>query len=626
MTKHKSMFTVIFTQDLIQRLKMLGNSRPFSYSPRGFPPEEFPQSRWTFQKDDSRRSSPQNSQRSVPRPTAKSIYIQRKEYSETLSRQSDNINVRVEHVLTCELDGQQLTAADDCVTKLKKLNGQGRLWCQLMIMEVQGAYLLLRDTENKAELEALQLINIQQTKAVLDSCAYNSLLLVIVRQRGKRFPQVFIFQCEEMGADLLKSDLDKCIQRGGGLVEPRREQVINRARLDNVIGLQTEVGGPQVRNIPPPPGFHAPRDDGSHGQRDPSGPRRSHELAELTDVERNTEILNHILNDLEVFLGKVLTPPTETTPLVNESKKKKKKNKSAVVSLPPAQECISCIQKIKYGFNLLGQLDGLLVNTSASDYVHYLFNSLATILPHYHADLPSSVLSPLPTEASLRLLKQTVSPEEDRLWRSLGNSWNIPRSRWPDDDVPPYVPEFYDGWRLPPPSPVRLPPPNNSVSRSGSRRFPNDERSEEGGDNMRVMHDFVARNNRELSIMKGEVVEVVQRSKQWWLVRNNVGVEGNVPQYVLEPLRSERRSLPRIPPTLDTASSPPDVRVWLHYKGFSKITVASLGVLNGDMLLQMSKEDMRSVCPEEGAKVFFHLQAVKSAIALASEPSYDIRY
>ncbi|XP_077468680.1 epidermal growth factor receptor kinase substrate 8-like protein 3b [Stigmatopora argus] len=622
---------------------MLGNSRPFSYSPRGFPPEEFPQSKWTFQQDDSRRSSPQSSQRSVPRPTAKSIYMQRKEYSESLSRQSENINVRVEHVLTCELDGQQLTAVDDCLTKLKKLNAQGRLWCQLMIMEVQGAYLLLRDTENKAELEALQLLNIQQTKAVLDSCAYDSLLLITVRERGKRFPQVLIFQCEEMGADLLKSDLDKCIQRGSGFVEPRREQVVNRAHLDNLIGLQAEVGGPQVRNqapvpqwterdpdIPPPPGFHAPRDDGSHRQRDLSGPRRSHEVAELTDVERNTEILNHILNDLEVFLGKVLAPPTETTPQINESKKKrlkvkKQKNKSPVVSLPPAQECISCLQKIKYGFNLLGQLDGLLVNTSASDYVHYLFNSLATILPHYHSDLPSSVISPLPTEASLRLLKQTVSPEEDRLWRSLGNSWNIPRSRWPDDDIPPYVPEFYDRWSPPPPpGPVRLPPPNNPVSRSGSRRLPNDERAEEGGDNMRVMYDFVARNSRELSVFKGEVVEVVQRSKQWWLVRNNGGVEGNVPQYVLEPPRSERRSPPRAPPTLDTASSPAEVRAWLHYKGFSKITVASLGVLNGDMLLQMSKEDMRTVCPEEGAKVFFHLQAVKSAIALSSESSYDI--
>ncbi|XP_057679689.1 epidermal growth factor receptor kinase substrate 8-like protein 3b isoform X2 [Corythoichthys intestinalis] len=611
---------------------MLTNSRPFSYSPRGFSPEELPQSRWTFQQDDSRGSSPQGSRRSVPRLTAKSIYMQRKEYSESLTRQSDNINVKVEHLLTCELDGQQLATMDDCVAKLQRLNAKGRLWSQEMIMEVQGAYLLLLDIENKAELEALPLLNIQQTKAVLDSCAYDSLLLLTARERSKRFPQVFIFQCEEMGADLLKSDIDKFIQRGGGVVEPRREQAI----------MSPQAGALQVRNqalplerpvpqwaerdpdIPPPPRFFAPQEEAGP-QRDLSGHRGS---PELTDVERNTEILNHILNDLEVFMGKVLAA-TATPAQVDKSKKKvkKKKNKNPVVSMPPPQEFISCLQKIKYGFNLLGQLDGSLVNTSASDYVHYFFNSLAIILPHYHANLPTTVLSPLLTEASLRLLRQTVSPEEDQLWQSLGDSWNIPRSRWPDEDVPPYIPEFYDGWR----PPAQLPSQNGQVGRSGSQRLP-PGRNDDRRDNMRVMYDFAARNNRELAVMKGEVVEVVQRSKQWWLVRNNRGVEGNVPQNVLEPMRSglpaENTRPPRGPPTLDTVSSPAEVKAWLQYKGFSKITVASLGVLTGKMLLQMSKDDMRTVCPEDGAKVFFQLQAIKSAIALASEPSgpYDARY
>lgn len=51
----------------------------------------------------------------------------------------------------------------------------------------------------KAELELLPLSCIQQTKAVLDSCAYNSLLTITVQQRNKRIPQVFMFQCEETG-------------------------------------------------------------------------------------------------------------------------------------------------------------------------------------------------------------------------------------------------------------------------------------------------------------------------------------------------------------------------------------------------------------------------------------------
>lgn len=38
---------------------------------------------------------------------------------------------------------------DDCVSMLKKLDARGRLWAQEMIMEIQGAYLLLCDIETK---------------------------------------------------------------------------------------------------------------------------------------------------------------------------------------------------------------------------------------------------------------------------------------------------------------------------------------------------------------------------------------------------------------------------------------------------------------------------------------------
>lgn len=47
-------------------------------------------------------------------------------------------------------------------------------------------------------------------------------------------------------------------------------------------------------------------------------------------------------------------------------------------------------------------------------------------------------------------------------------------------------------------------------------------------------------------------------------------------------------------------------------------TVTSLGVLTGKLLLGMTKDEIRTVCPEEGGKVFFQLQAIKSAIAVSN--------
>lgn len=372
------------------------------------------------------------------------------------------------------------------------------------------------------------------------------------------------------------------------------------------------------------------------------------------------EILNHVLNDLEIFMNAVSAAANESLAQEEKSKKKKKKSKkkqgaknAPAVALPSWEDYVSCLQKIKYGFNLLGQLDGVLTNPSAEDFVHFLFTNLGMLIPLYPLDLPPTVLTPLLTEPAIHLLSQVVSPEEDALWRSLGDSWNIPRSRGPDNNVPPYIPEFYDGWQPPPPS------QNRPMSRSSSQRLPpgqqpygriNSGMIEPPSDSswmtpppppphsneplyVRVSYDFMARNNRELNVMKGEVVEVIQKSKQWWLVRNKRNEEGHVPQNVLEPMTGssavdgpQRES--RGPPTLDMNSTAAEVKGWLEYKGFSKITVKSLGVLTGKLLLGLSKDEIRTVCPEEGGKVFFQLQAIKSAIALSSDPSglYNSRY
>ncbi|KAJ4934624.1 hypothetical protein JOQ06_007409 [Pogonophryne albipinna] len=634
---------------------MFGNTGPFSYAPRGFSQEDLPQQRRAFQQDDLRGAPLQRN--NMSRPSAKSIYKQRKEYSDSLNKHPDNFHVRVEHLFTCELDGQEVKTMDDCLAKLKRLDGKGRLWPQEMTMEVQGGYLLLSDIETKAELESLPLLSIVKTKAVLDSCAYNSLLTVTVQERNKRTRQVFMFQCEETGAEQVKSDLDKAVQRGGDVVEPRREIPDIRSNLENIIGQHVpgRQAGPRPvlreRTPPPPPDQPPPQWRDREPVEDMPPPRSYtpqepmmhhpdlHELqispepAEQTDTERSTDILNHILNDLEIFMGRVSAAVNASAlPQGEKSKKKKssskkkksKKNGATDASLPTWEEYVSYLQKVKYGFNLLGQLEGNLSSPTAPDFVHIFFNSLNSILPEYPADLPLTVLSPLLTEAALRLLSEVVDPEEDRLWRSLGDCWNFPRSRFPNEDVQPYIPEFYDGWQ---PSPLsRRPSPLPPMSRSNSQRFPPNA-PREPPLYMRVIYDFMARNNRELSIMKWEDVQVVKKEKQWWLVRNSREEEGYVPQNVLEPIKSGEPAQDQPwdarggPVTLDMTSTSAEVKAWLDYKGFSRITVNSLGVLSGKLLLGMSKDEIRTVCPEEGGKVFFQLQAVKSAIALASEPS-----
>ncbi|KAK7878556.1 hypothetical protein WMY93_030392 [Mugilogobius chulae] len=141
---------------------MFGSS-PFSYAPGGLSPDDFSPRR-SFHNDDQRDSPMQRN--NMSRPTGKSIYMQRKEYSETLNKQSDGLSVRVEHLFTCDMDGQDVNSINDCVAKLKRLDTKGRVWSQEMILELQGGYLVLSDIETKVELDTLALNNIIETNAI----------------------------------------------------------------------------------------------------------------------------------------------------------------------------------------------------------------------------------------------------------------------------------------------------------------------------------------------------------------------------------------------------------------------------------------------------------------------------
>ncbi|XP_018589405.2 epidermal growth factor receptor kinase substrate 8-like protein 3b [Scleropages formosus] len=614
---------------------MFGNSRFTRDSTSSFSSLQSHGSFWEEQRSSSSR------------PSGKTIYLQRKEYAESMNRQPDNFQYRVQHLFTLEMDGQQVRGVDDCVARLKQLDARGRVWAQDMILEARGVYLQLSDIETKEELETLPLARISDIQAVLDSCTYNSLLMVAV-QEGSR-SKVFMFQCEEVGAENIRDDLKSTIQhrKGEASNQLQRNQHSIRSDLENILGQEvrrsfrnTEPPPMQPERYVPPPEQPPPqRNDPDREQRLPfapqEDPRRGREASPLppyTETDRSVEIFNHIVADLELFMEKV----SAAIPMQVKGKKSKQKKGKGAVAMPPTDEFISCLEKIKYGFNIMGKVNGQISNPSAAEFVHILFSTLSFVVSHCPPDLPPSVLIPLLTESTLRLMAQEVTPEEDQLWQSLGDAWNIPRSKWPDGDLlPPYVPEFYDGWR--PPSPVQALPNERFVSRSSSQRNQPEQnygpwdkppsRSNGPSIYMRVMYDFMARNPQELSVMKGEMVQVLDQSRQWWLVRNNSNQEGHVPHNLLEPLEGDRppeQPAPRpstghqSPPSINMMSSPNDVKAWLEYKGFSQITVRSLGTLTGALLLGMTRDELRAVCPEEGGRVFFHLQGVKSALAVTA--------
>lgn len=49
------------------------------------------------------------------------------------------------------------------------------------------------------------------------------------------------------------------------------------------------------------------------------------------------------------------------------------------------------------------------------------------VVSHCPEDLPMTIVAPLLIPQAIRLMSEEASAEEDQLWQSLGDAWNIPR-------------------------------------------------------------------------------------------------------------------------------------------------------------------------------------------------------
>ncbi|XP_053104275.1 epidermal growth factor receptor kinase substrate 8-like protein 3 [Hemicordylus capensis] len=576
---------------------------------------------------------------SMSRPSGKAIYRQRKEYAELMAKQQNEFQYRVEHLFTGYVDGKDICNTESCISQLKMMDAQGQVWGQDMLLNVKNHKLLLTDTEAEEELDCYPLESIQECTCILDSCIYNSILAITVKEMRPHRTSIMLFQCEQIGAELLKTKVEKAIEEWRG---EQQSQDFFRNNLENMLSQHSRPsinGKPprlsQDRRAPGPMGMdHAPspapapwqqqeehpwkaspvpldyrrETEQALGRQQKDEPAREESELQMKQDERNVEILNHVLSDIEVFAEKV---QRASGSLSNKKKKNQKKKNQGNEALPLQPEFKECFQKIKYSFNLLAKLEHTMQQPSAPEMIHLIFSTLSTILSNCPwAELAPAVALPLLIPSAIDLLSRSLDSAEQLTWRSLGAAWNLSRAEHPDgQSIPPYKPTFSDGWVLP--EPIQK---HNSMdlTYSGNQNTFSD-RASDPPQVMQAMYEFHARNSRELTVRKGDLLEVLDQRKKWWLARNTSGEKGYIPNNILEPLEQKppkgdaMEQVSRGFPDLQPSSTPAEVTLWLRSKGFSKITVKSLGILNGRQLLSMSQEELKTVCPEEGRRVFLML-------------------
>ncbi|KPP68424.1 epidermal growth factor receptor kinase substrate 8-like [Scleropages formosus] len=671
---------------------------------------------------------------------AKALYEKRKSYTRnSINSITDTSQYHVEHLTTFAMDRKEaVITVEDGLRKLKLLEAKSKVWTQEMLMQVDEKAVSLIDVETKNELENFPLSHILQCQAVMDACSYDSILALVYKEPGQGKPDMHLFQCDDIKANLIHADIESAISDfKGGKTKKRPDTLKMILRSDGV--------------IPPPPTAPAPVPPASVHQVDVKGRVAAwsawaaneqldqEKLREYMDqdespettaarVERDVQILNHLLDDIEYFVTKLQRAAEAFGELSKRKKNKKSKKKGpgeGVLTLrakPPTQEeFVDCFQKFKHAFNLLAKLRPYIQNPSAVDLVHFLFIPLNMVVQATGGvDLAKSIVSPLLTSDAIDFLHSAGTAQERHLWVSLGDGWTKCRLEWPKDHYfPPYVPRFRDGWEPPalasigrPQDPEEqqqhldrtpLEPPSiqeslysdgyafgnqvckrthlvdqqmalAAIKQAFSRHL---DRNHDGHSRTplknyaRSKYDFVARNNTELSIVKDEIVEV----------RNGSGASGYVPNNILEAAgvldmsagRSDaayshtiqvRAPLPQpryhsdlsvsfgstgrksnmeevqdellqrltlgrsaqkkiqIPPrsssmptvSITYNSSADEVKAWLEAKGFSSVTISSLGVLTGAQLFSLNKEELKTVCPEDGARVYSQVTVQKAAL------------
>uniref|UniRef100_A0A8C7I281 EGFR pathway substrate 8, signaling adaptor n=1 Tax=Oncorhynchus kisutch TaxID=8019 RepID=A0A8C7I281_ONCKI len=556
----------------------------------GYTPPSFPQGgfdSYTSQLNGHGSQStepPDCNARTNTKSISKALYEQRKNYTKnSINSMTNTSQYHVEHLTTFVLDRKEaMINTEDGIRKLRLLDAKGKVWTQDMLLQVEEKTVSLIDPETKNELENFPLGTIMHCQAVMSSCNYDSILALVCKEPGQGKPDLHLFQCDDIKANLIQADIEGAMMdQKGGKVKKRPETLRMILKSDGV--------------IPPPPAAPAPEPPATLTQVDVRSrvaawsawaaeqqdydkqPQYSdqNEPSEMmaTRVDRDVQILNHILDHIEFFVTKLQKAAEAFSELSKRKKSKKNKKKGpgeGVLTLrakPPTQEeFVDCFQKFKHAFNLLGKLKSHIQNPSADDLVHFLFTPLRMVIQTSGGtELAKSVVVPLLTIEAIDFLHSAGTAEERHLWVALGEGWTKCRLEWPKDHYfPPCTLQFRDGWE--PPMMPFVPQSREaelnqltqtlahseilrqeemvhrlSTEHPGVQDFPSSQGNYEAHGSRgqpklfaKSKYDFVARNNTELSLVQDEVVEVLDDRKQWWKVCNCSGASGYVPNNILE--------------------------------------------------------------------------------------------
>ncbi|CAH1103623.1 unnamed protein product [Psylliodes chrysocephalus] len=472
--------------------------------------------------------------------------------------------------------------------QLEKTNG---IWSQKMQLCLDNSWVLIMDYESGNVMERFPANSIQEPTAFMSQepmDLYNNILVFIVSNSNpSHSPEMHIFQCQSISAQDLVEDLNQ-LRMGKALTRSRKSSIPPPSHKppQNVISPSREV----TRD------YHGSDSELTANNDDSSSTTSEKYERDVTilnhcfdDIEKFIARLQHAAAAARELERRRKTRKTKKRDMGDGMLTMRTKP-------PPEKEFVDIFQKFKLSFNLLAKLKAHIHDPNAPELVHFLFTPLALIVEAAHdtyfdQHIPHNVISPLLTREAVNLLMNCVTSKETELWHSLGSAWLIPRDQY-KGHVPSYHPVFMDGWspEYPvvdetetksyqhevqyggdyndyPSSSQDMYERNNShhhqpdkdiaatlgestrsdisadsIERNGEERgFGRNQESfledlqNRGANIVQVTYPRTANNDKELTVVRGEFLEILDDSRKWWKARNSRGQIAHVPHTIVTP-------------------------------------------------------------------------------------------
>ncbi|XP_050956329.1 epidermal growth factor receptor kinase substrate 8-like protein 2 isoform X1 [Labeo rohita] len=504
--------------------------------------------------------------RSDSKISAKTLFEQRKKYSNSNVIMHETSQYHVQHLSTFIMDkSESIATIDDAIKKLKLLDSKDKIWTQEMLLQVTDKSIKLLDCETQEELENFPLPTVHHCQTLLNQTTYPSVLLLVCQDNGQHKPDIHFFYCDEVEAEMVHADIDSALgdNTRGKKTRPQtlklNQEKMKRQRESIIPPSESRSPGPGAK------GRVAAAD--MRDEMSMQDPESDMKLAQR--IEKDVQILNCCLDDIEVFIARLHKAAEAFAQLNQRNRSKKNKKRGPAEGMltlrakPPSEaEYIDCIQKLKLSFNLLAKLKKHIQNPTAAELLHFLFGPLEMILQTCGSpELLRAVIAPHLSQDAVNFLRGCLTPKEMTTFELLGDGWTRPRADWPKDQCAPlYIPKFRNGWQ-PPVELFRTSPwetesasalmqtehkPKefygslSSLSSNGSfSSAPAPAPAPSPRKYAKIRYHFVARNANELSVLQDEILEVLEDDKQWWKLRNRSGQAGYVPYNILDVVKLE---------------------------------------------------------------------------------------